>query len=421
MKDLPILHGYRVLDLTDERGLLCGRTLGDWGADVIKVERPGGDPARNIGPFFKDIKDPEKSLFWFATNANKRGITLNLKTEEGLNIFKRLVEMADLVIESFDPGYMDSIGLGYSELERINPKVILTSITPFGQTGPYRSFKASDIVLWALSGMMYLCGDPDRPPIQLSVPQSYFLGSLHGAVGSMMALYYRELTGKGQHVDVSIQEAVNYATMIADETYDLLGFILSRSGPYYSQIRPEPMGPIKERVIYECKDGYVSTLFRGGAMGFKNSARAQVAWMKEEGMAGSLNEYDWDTYNFATIKQEEREALEEPLKNFFRTKTKRELTDRAARDSIILASVSTVKDLIESEQLKVRGYWIEVEHPELGVKITYPGAPVKISAGHPWAIYRRAPLIGEHNEEIYIGELGISRKGFEELKFRGII
>ncbi len=415
-----LLRDYRVLDLTDEKGILCARTLGDWGADVIKVERPGGDPARNIGPFYKDNPDPEKSLFWFALNANKRSITLNIETIDGREIFKRLVKTADFVIESFDPGFMEGLGLGYSDLEKLSSGIIMTSITPFGQTGPYSHFKGSDMVLWALGGMMYLCGDPDRPPVQLTVPQAYFHGGMHGAVSSMMALYYRELTGEGQHVDVSIQEAVDFTNMVADETYDLLGVNQFRSGVFYTQIRPEPMGVLYERVNWECKDGYVSTLFRGGALGFKDSARALVAWMREEGMAGELDNYDWETYNFATISQEERNRKEMPAMEFFKTKTKKELADRAAKEGIILAPLNTVKDLLESEQLNARGYWTEVEHPELGETITYPGAPVKIGT-NPWRFSRRAPLIGEHNEEIYITELGFTKQQLVALKERGVI
>ena len=159
-----MLDQYRILDLTDEKGLLCAKLLGDLGADVIKIERPGGDPARNVGPFYHDEPDPEKSLFWFAFNTSKRGIILDIETAEGQGAFKRLVASADFVIESFPPGYMDKLGLGYLALEKINPGIILVSITPFGQTGPYRDYKTSDIVAWAMGGQMYSWGDADRPP-----------------------------------------------------------------------------------------------------------------------------------------------------------------------------------------------------------------------------------------------------------------
>ena len=147
-----MLSPYRILDLTNERGFLCGKLMADLGASVIKIEKPGGDPARSMGPFYHDIPDPEKSLYWFAFNTNKRGITLDIETADGQAIFKRLMKNIDIVIESFDPGYMDKLGLGYSALSQLNPGVIMTSITGFGQTGPYKDYKAPDIVVWALSG-----------------------------------------------------------------------------------------------------------------------------------------------------------------------------------------------------------------------------------------------------------------------------
>ena len=151
------LSPYRVLDLTDEKGFLCGRIFAEQGADVVKIEPPEGDPARKVGPFYQNIPDPEKSLFWFAYNAGKRGITLNINSQEGQDIIKRLVKTADFLVESFTPGYMEGLGLGYRELEKINPRLIMASITPFGQTGPYAHWKGPDIVPWAMGGYMWMC------------------------------------------------------------------------------------------------------------------------------------------------------------------------------------------------------------------------------------------------------------------------
>src|SRR5512136_445244 len=162
-----MLSPYRVLDLADEKGILCGKVLGDLGADVIAIEPPRGSPARLVGPYYHDEPDPEKSLFWFAYATSKRGVTLNIETDDGKDIFRRLVEKSDIVVETFHPGYLDSIGLGYQDLEKINPGVILVSITPFGQTGPYRDYKGPDIVVWGMSGMMYPIGDADRPPVRI--------------------------------------------------------------------------------------------------------------------------------------------------------------------------------------------------------------------------------------------------------------
>ncbi len=273
------------------------------------------------------------------------------------------------------------------------------------------------MTLWALGGMMYSCGDPDRPPVQPAVPQAYFHGACHAAMGSMVALYYREISGQGQYVDVSIQEAVDFANMVEDEGYDLLEVNLTRTGPFWAQARPG--GTLYNKVNYECKDGYVNTLIQGGAGGYKASARAATNWLKEEGKAGYLENYDWDTYSSSTVTQEERRRFEEPFIPFFKAKTKQELMERAVREGIFLAPLNTVKDLVESPQFNARDYWVRLEHPELGEVVVYPGAPVKASV-LPWRTRRRAPLIGEHNGEVY-GEMGLSPEQLMALKSRGVI
>ena len=165
-----LLTPYRILDLTGEHGLMCGKVLGDFGAEVIIVEPPGGHPARSIGPFYKDERHPEKSLFWFAFNTSKKSITLDIMHSEGQQLLKELVRQTDIVVESFAPGYLDDLGLSYATLSAIKPDLIFTSITPFGQTGPRSNWKGTDLTLQARSGMQYLLGDPDRAPVRISVP-----------------------------------------------------------------------------------------------------------------------------------------------------------------------------------------------------------------------------------------------------------
>jgi len=410
-----LLSSYRLLDLSNERGFYCGKILGDFGADVIKIEPPGGDPARNIGPFYKDITHPEKSLYWFALNTSKRGITLNIETAEGRELFKRLVETADIVIESFDPGYMDSLGLGYPALEEINPGIIMTSVTPFGLTGPYADYKASDIVTWAMAGFMSTCGEQSEPPYRVSIPQSYLQGSLHAAMGSMIALYHREVTGEGQHVDTSIQEANFFFTEEAMPVWDLWKYNWQRDGPGASLPRPN-IGPLWMRLLWPCKDGYVNIFLVGGAQkGLVNSSTALVKMANKEGMAENLRGYNWATHDASQISQEERSQIEEAVIAFLRTKTKQELYEAALEEEIVLAPLNTVKEIMESPQLAAREYFVEVQHPELGDTITYPGAPVKLSEV-PWRINRRAPLIGEHNEGIYEKELGLTKEELSRLK-----
>jgi len=411
-----LLSRYRALDLTDDKGFLCGKILGDSGADVIKIEPPGGDPARNIGPFYKDIPHPEKSLYWFAFNANKRGITLNIETADGREIFKRLVKNADFVIESFTPGYMDSLGLGYTELEKLNPGIIMTSITPFGSTGPYAHYKATDIVTWAMAGFMSTCGEPSEPPHRVSLPQAYLQGSLHAAMGSMIALYHREATGEGQHLDASIQEASFFFTEETMPQWDLCKKNWQRTGIRSYIPRPDPLEPLWVRYIWPCKNGHVNLILFGGAQaGMVNSSAALVEMANNEGMAENLRGYDWTTHDASQISQQERDTIEKAIIAFLRTKTKEELYNAALEKGILLAPLNTVKDVVESPQLAARQYFVEVEHPELGDTITYPGAPVKLSEV-PRKISRRAPLIGEHNEEIYERELGFTKEELTRLK-----
>jgi crotonobetainyl-CoA:carnitine CoA-transferase CaiB-like acyl-CoA transferase len=416
-----LLCGCRCLDLTNEKGLYCGKLLAELGADVIKVEPPGGDSARNIGPFYKDISHPEKSLYWFALNTNKRSITLDIETADGKDIFKRLLRTADVVIESFDPGYMNGLGLDYPALEKTNPRVIMTSIAPFGQTGPYAGYKGSDITLSAMGGFMFLNGDTDRPPVRISAPQSYLAGGAHAASATVIAYYHQQVTGEGQHVDVSIQEAVIHLLSIGPTEWESTRINARRAGPCLFHARPTPPGPTMPRFHWPCKDGYVSFMIGGGTQkGMVTSTKSILEMMEKEGLAGWLKGYDPRTFDGSSITQEERERMNEVFLNYFRTKTKKELFEAALEKGIVLCPMNTIKDVVESPQLATRDFFIEVEHPDLGESITYPGFSVKVDGASPKTM-RRAPLIGEHNEDIYEKEMGISRERLIILKQAGVI
>lgn len=411
-----MLSSYRVLDLAEGQSLLCGRLLGDLGADVIKIEKPGGDPARNIGPFYRDIAHPEKSLFWFAYNSNKRGITLNIETADGQEILRTLVKTADFIIESFPPGTMNRLGLGYDSLSKVNPSIIMVSITPFGQTGPYSGYASSDITLMALGGVLGLIGDPDRPPLRISLPQAFLHAASEAAAAALVALYYRARTGKGQYVDVAVQPSLIMVTVNAIPTWLLNHKNLQRSGAY----RTGFAASTRQRLLWPCKDGLVAFYIIGGAFGARSN-RALAQWMDSEGMADDfIRDMDWDSLDFAVVTQEIQDRLEVATGKFFMTKTKRELAEAALEKGLSLCPVSTLRDLLESSQLEARDFWVEVEHSELRASITYPGAFAKLSET-PLTTYRRAPLIGEHNEEIYINELGISRQELLTLKQSGVV
>ncbi|MCJ7523094.1 MAG: CoA transferase [Dehalococcoidia bacterium] len=419
-KQEAVLSGYRILDLTDDKGHYCGKVLADLGADVIKIEPPGGDPSRNIGPFYKDTPDPEKSLSWWAYNTSKRGITLNLESDQGKDIFRRLVKNADAVVESSPPGYMDRLGLGYTALSEINPDIVVTSITPFGQTGPYKDWKADDLVGWAMAGQAYVTGDDDRPPCQISFPHGYLVAGSHAASGTLAALYYRECEGEGQHVDVSMQEAVLWTTLLLVQFWDIMKINLFRAGSRRS------MGTALFRLAFPCKDGHVGFLVAGGQLA-SITMPPLIKWMAEEGMLGAFEDKkDWGPKDWTqkvdamALTQETVDAWENSLLNFFATKTKSEIYEKAREKSMIIYPVSTTKDLAENVQLKTRDFYVEVEHPELGETITYMGSPYKMTVDS-WSIRRRAPLIGEHNKEIYDGELGLSQADMRLLKEAGVI
>lgn len=411
-----LLSPYRVLDLTNEKGLFCARVLADLGADVIKIEPPGGCTARRIGPFHKDIPHPEKSLFWSAYNVNKKGITLNLECEDGREIFRKLVATADVVVESFPPDYMKNLGLGYDDLCQIKPDIILTSITPFGQDGPYRDFQASDLTCWSMGGFAYITGDSDRPPVQIGFPQAYLNGAHEAAVATMIALYYRDVSGEGQHIDVSIQASITRDMMNAPLFWEADGINLGRAGPF--RIGLSLSGG--QRVIWKCRNGEIAFFFWGGKSGARTN-RALVEYMDEEGMAPAcMKEMDWENFDMAAATEELFSEFSEHTGRFFLAHTKEELFQEATKRKMTLYPVQTVADIAADQQLEERDFWEGLEHPELEEQVIYPNLPFLLSE-RLTINKRRSPLIGEHNEEIYTGELGLSREELLKLKELGVI
>ena len=411
-----LLAPYRVLDLTDERGLLAGKILADLGADVVQIEPPGGNPARNIGPFYGDDPQPEKSLFWWAYAANKRSITLDLEQKDGQALLKKMVAEADFLVESFAPGYLDTLGLGYDLLAEINPKLVMVSITPFGQDGPYSNYQATDIVGMALGGFMYLTGDDDRAPIRISFPHFYLHGGAAGATAAMLAHTYRITSGQGQYVDVSCQQAVAKTLAHAPQIWDIEGAILKRMGVYR-----QTSGENRVRINWPCKDGYVNYMVQGGSVAY--STRALLEWMKEDSFdTADLDTIDWEKMGYGAITPELMDQLGGPLGDFFKGHTRAELVQGSLDRRILLFPVATPSALQDHPQLEARGYFKELEHPELGATVQYPGAFVKSGDGEDIAgIYRRPPLIGEHNTVIFQGELGITGSELESLKRSGVI
>jgi CoA:oxalate CoA-transferase len=401
------LSGVKIIDLTWHiAGPYCTKLLADYGADVIKVERPGkGDPARTMGPFLKDDPHPEKSGLFLHLNTNKKGITLNLKTLTGKKILKELVKDADILVESFRPHVMPGLGLDYETLKKINPRLLMVSISSFGQTGPYREFKATEIVEYAMGGEMYSTGIAGREPLKLGGNVGQYQAGTVAAVATMGALFAAESQGSGQHVDVSIMEtqagsADRRAIYIMG--YICAGVITTRWPPPREAVRML----IMPQGVYPCKDGFVNTLSLPqwwpryiealGMPELKDDPRFQNIFSMEAGMEFDAIWYSW-----------------------LADHGKQELFDIFLKCKIASAPVNSPEDLLNNVQLKAREYFVEIDHPITG-RVTYPGAPVKL-AESPWKIRYPAPLLGQHNEEIYCGQLGYTREDMVKLREGRII
>ncbi len=408
------LAPYRVLDLSDETGMLCGRILADLGADVILVEPPSGHPARNIGPFYGNKPHPEHSLHWFAFNAGKRGITLNMETDRGKELFRRLVADSHFLIECFTPGYLKGLGLDYPRLKKINPGLVMVSLTPYGQTGPRSHYRTPDLVAMALGGLMHLTGDADRPPVRMSFPLSYSMAGADAACACLIAHHHRRRTGEGQHIDLSLVHSASWLTINILPWWELEKRIIQRAGP----LRGGRGAGVLQRLIWECQDGSVCFLLLGGATGAKQNPPL-AKWMAEEGMADDfIAGFDWEHLDMWKSPPELYQRLDDAIARFFRVHTKEELYRGASERGIMLTPVNTVGDVTRSQQHAARQFWQQVEHPELGTSLTYPGSFYR--TGVEPLPTSRAPLIGEHSREVY-GELGLSPAELTALKEEGVI
>jgi len=411
-----MLTGMRVLDLADEKGFVCGKILADLGAEVIKVEKPGGDSSRMIPPFYKEEPHPEMSFYWWAYNLNKKGVTLNIKDREGQELLRQLVKTADAIVETFPPGFLDKYKLGYSSLQRTNPRIIMLSITPFGQTGPYKDYKTSDLVAMALSGYMSATGDPDRAPVRPSFPQAYLRSGSEAAVAILIACYYREETGEGQYIDLSVHDSISTISANIGPTWELNKRYLKRAG----QLRTGLTTIARARQTWECKDGYVC-FYIGTGRQHAAAQRSLIGWMEEEGMADDwLRKIDWDSFDMALASQDFFDELEPRIISWLKTHTKSELYEGGLRRGIPIYPVYSVDEIIKDSQLQARKFWMEIEHARLDTKIIYPG-PFFDSSIAPYQVKQIAPGVGEHNEEIYLKEMGLSQEEFNLYRQKGVI
>lgn len=405
------LAGYRVIDLADEKGQFCARLLAELGADVIKVEPRAGDRTRANGPFFRDEEGRESSLYWWAMNAGKRSVTCELRLESGRDLFHRLVAGADAVIETSAPGTAKDTGADPRTLQKVNPGAVVVSITNYGQTGPARNLPATDIVGSAMGGHMYLNGSDERGPVRTTTPQAYAQVNLQAAVGAVIALYARGANdGVGQHVDVSMQESMANAMDNAQQTWDILQ--INNRGPGSGRMVGGRVGP---RYIYETADGWVAALGLGGLIG-PNSA-VMIDWLDQTGEAGPLTSPHWRERLSVVqpLEEGEQELVVGVLQRFCRTRRKDDLVREAQARGAGWAPVYSPREIVESDQLAARDYWVQVRHEDIGETFVYPGAPWKLS-GTPWKQRGRAPHLGEHSAEVYGEVLGLEPDEITKLR-----
>jgi crotonobetainyl-CoA:carnitine CoA-transferase CaiB-like acyl-CoA transferase len=389
-----VLSPYKVLDLTDVRGHYAGALLATLGADVLKVEPLDGDPLRRRGPFYGGEAGTDCSLYWWALNTNKRGITLDLTQAEGQATLRELASRADIIIESYAPGYLDSIGLGYAALSAANPGLVMASITPFGQDGPYRDYKGSDLVAWAMGGLASQSGDPDHPPVRIShLDFSYLMGSLDAAWGTLAAINWRASSGLGQQVDVSLQESMIKSTFLTHEYWQITGMERTRGSSYYRV----PWTDLYLRTVWPTQDGVVYFMIHGGEFGSRENP-VFLAWMEEEGIADDyIRGIDWYNLEWKDRTLEDVAKIEAYFGELFKRKTRAQITEAALERHIVLQTINSPRDIIQNVQLEARGFWTPVKHEDVGAEIGYPSRFVLASAA-PENKLRRAPHLGEHND-----------------------
>lgn len=393
------LSGITILDFTEGiSGPYATKLLADYGATVIKIERPGiGDIARRMGPFHEDAPHLEKSGMFLFLNTNKRSLTVNLQTNAGANIVRTLLKTADAIVESYKPGTMEKLGLGYEDVRAINPKLSYISISNFGQTGPYKDYDLSEIVLYAMGGEMYSTGLEDESPLMLGPNMSLFQGGAVAATASLGAIYGAELEGEGQHVDVSLMECLagsidrRMATTLA---YEYTGEITERKA--LSTVG-YPLG------VYPCADGYFELV--GGIL----------RWNQVVQMLGSppeLLDPKWSAPE-AMQDPELKAEFEEIFFPWILGKTKQELWQLTQANNIQSAPLNNMEDVVADAYFRDQGYFTNISHPVAG-DFLFPGAPW-IMNETPWEIRSPAPQLGEHTQEL-LSDIGYSNDDLVRLR-----
>ncbi len=389
---VSMLAPYRVLDLTDARAELATHVFAGLGADVVKVEQPGGSPSRHEGLLVPGEPDGLASLRFHAFNRGKRSVVLDLDDDAGRADFLRLVASADIVVENAGPGVLDATGLGFDALRAANPGIVHVAISPFGQTGPYADHQATDLTLSAMGGSMALNGDSDRRPVRITVPQTWLHASAESVVGALVALERRRRTGEAQFVDVSVQAAVFWTGLQAMIAHAIDGKDIERNGTVLQ------LSTMVTPLVYPCADGEVCIIATG------ETVRGLLDWMVSSGAVTEewVDAEDWTTWDVRVLTGEPLvhtpEDVRAAITGFTLRHTKTELFDGGIERSVTLAPVNTVSDVLGLTQLAERDYWVDVDLPS-GRRLRAPGPFVKTSAT-PIAWSRPAPAVGQHTSEV---------------------
>src|SRR5580700_6425396 len=398
------LAGLRILELANEKGHFCGKLFGDLGADVVKIEPPGGEPSRRIGPFLDDIPHPERSLSFWYYNTSKRGITLNLQTADGRRLFLRLAETADVILETCRPGFLASLRLDYEALRKQSSELIMCALTPFGQTGPWRDYQSSDLLHMAAGGEMASSGYdeadvPNAPPIAPGGGNAWHTACHFAYMAIVAALVSRTVAGQGQYIDAAIHEACALTTEAAIANYVYRGEVVRRQTGRHHAAGPTP------RTQFRAKDGTYVCALVGGRLNPK-FVRELTELLDSYGMAGDLKDPKYQDQ--AVITENTSHIIDDLVADFIASLPAEEVYHAAQARGFTWGAVRAPEMLLDDGHLHDRGFWKQVEHPELDRSFVYPGEAA-IYSGSPWRIARRAPLVGEHNVEIFCGELGLSR------------
>ena len=394
---MEMLSRTRVLDFSDDRGAFCGFLFAELGADVVCVEAPGGSPLRQRGPFVEGARDPERSLSWWAYARGKRSAVLDPEAPGDRDALLRLVDGADVLVESRTPGEMEKLGLGFEELARRNPALVCVSVTPFGQTGPKARWAASDLTVFAASGALWLMGDDDRAPVRISVPQAFLHAGAEAASAALVALHERRRSGQGQHVDVSAQQAVALATQA-----DVVSAALNSEGG----ARTAGGGKIGEMTLrfrYPARDGHVSITHLFGRAFGPASVRLMEAVCEDGFCDETLRDKDWIAIASLIGKGAEPVATHDQAKEaiaaWTASKTKAELLEIAMKRRLLIAPAWTLRDVVSNPQLAERDYFQTLERPDGDGQARQLGPFVR-AHGCPPTAARRAPRLGEHSDAI---------------------